>query len=983
MNLFDCEKTKMEDVRNFSCKLYFKTEELKENFDANLCNRNFFHDQNSWKQLQELQKLYKKLLLSDIEYSLEKKIEIDLWNYCFKDYISFLQLQLKNDKNDVKDKTMNSPSSVLQHSSQGGVRRATEIVGVDLNITLQWFLEMANGFFILLLEEICTTFKLQFSFLQRNNGYHHPISDCNEMIGNARKQQLKEKLNYICQFCLVHLGDIARYRNDTKQAETYYRQAIEVSPTSGQAYNQIGLLQAVAGNSLSSISYYARSIALTHPFPAASANLTKMYENMSSKIHDKQSIDKSNFTDEFLKFHALLHAARSLHVAHELCSSLNEAITSLIATESLTNLQLLQMTTISIFQFERISGQLSSLSSNCEPIKAENLSLEENIIRKLVIESIAGMLNAFLLPVYTLMQGKSLLKYFALPATKILLDWITINPQTLQEVGFLKRLQIWPSLCKVLNELSIYTEIDHNELNVFDLEFYPLPEDYDLRSYLPLHKRLSAYRHRSVTRPKTVDSNTVYALRAKRMIELGKIISTIKIGEGQSIIKVIKVHEGESEVERFESSEIHVSPKNIVDDVLKDIKNLKLDERFSDEGVTLVENKQIDNRKPDFQNKSFTEQSAKTVGLKQHGLQESTTPRKGQRTNVAMSTILRHAAVTPDKQFLDNDTIPSIGTTKQVKFQSSVPLSGFTQTTVPENVRHENENLMAQKFDYSIKYRNSPNARPEAINSSNTLPKGNRPLPNPGTIDFSVPPPSFLSSFASAASGAKENNSYNILTSPNMPNPISNSLISHRSNHMFDKDLRIQNDYQHRSFPQNLHLASQVLSEHIPVNSNLQPTASTMWPSKPVHPSNNNLSHSQSDMTEQLRYQLPKFGGINRTEQSLAFKNDAVLNTIPGISSDKLQFNHPYPANEVRNQINNSSDGFLNRASPMYHRLFSTDPTWSVTPGSLAPPNSESPIPDRLIQSNLTMKHENDDLTPSHQLNVKERTKSDLLSTKK
>ena len=956
----------MEDVRNFSCKIYVKAEELKENFNANLCDRNFFHDQNSWKQLQELQKLYKKLLLSDIEYSLEKKIEIDLWNYCFKDYISFLQLQLKNDKNDVKDKSMTSPSSVLQHSSQGGVRRATEIVGVDLNITLQWFLEMANGFFILLLEEICTTFKLEFSFIQRNNGYHHPITDCKEMIGNARKKQLKENLNYICQFCLVHLGDIARYRNDTKQAETYYRQAIEVSPTSGQAYNQIGLLQAVAGNSLSSISYYARSIALTHPFPAASANLNKMYENMSSKINDKRSIDKSNFIDEFLKFHALLHAARSLHVAHELCSSLNEAITSLIATESLTNLQLLQMTTISIFQFERISGQLSSLSSNCEPIKPENLSLEENIIRKLVIESIAGMLNAFLLPVYTLMQGKSLLNYFALPATKILLDWITINPQTLQEVGFLKRLQIWPSLCKVLNELSIYTEIDHNELNVSDFEFYPLPEDYDLRSYLPLHKRLSAYRHRRVTRQKTVDSNIVCALRAKRMIELGKIISTIKIGEGQSIMKVNKVHEGENEVERFEASEIQVSPKNIVDDVLKDIKSLKVDEHFSDEGVTFIQNKQIYNMTPDCRNKSFTEQSAKTVGLKQHGLQESTTPRKGQRTNVAMSTILKHAAVTPDKQLLENDTISSVGTTKQVKFQSSVPLSGFTHM-----------------FDNSIKYKNSSNARPEAINSSNALPKGHTPLPNPGTIDFSVPPPSFLSSFANAASEVKENNNFNSLTSPNMPNPTSDPLISHISNHMFDKDLRIHNDYQHRSFPQNLHLASQVSSKHLPLNSNIQPTALAMWPSKPTHPSNNSLSHSQSDMTEQLRYQLPKFGGINRTEQSFAFNNDAVLNPTPGISSDKLQFNYPYPANEVRNQISNSSDGSLNRASPMYHRLFSTDPTWSVTPGSLAPPNAESPIPDRLIKSNLTIRNENDDLTPPHQLNVKERAISDHVSTKK
>lgn len=28
---------------------------------------------------------------------------------------------------------------------------------------------------------------------------------------------------YICQYCLVHLGDIARYRNQRKQAESFYR----------------------------------------------------------------------------------------------------------------------------------------------------------------------------------------------------------------------------------------------------------------------------------------------------------------------------------------------------------------------------------------------------------------------------------------------------------------------------------------------------------------------------------------------------------------------------------------------------------------------------------------------------------------------------------------------------------------------------------------------------------------------------------------
>merc|ERR1719242_2642354 len=106
------------------------------------------------------------------------------------------------------------------------------------------------------------------------------------------------------------------------------------------------------------------------------------------------------------------------------------------------------------------------------------LSNEERIIRKLMIEFIAGMFNAFLLPVYTLMQGKSLFNYFALPPTKILLDWITLNPTILQEEGFLKRLQIWPSLVRVLNELSDSLKEQNiiTEAFLIETKGYPLPE---------------------------------------------------------------------------------------------------------------------------------------------------------------------------------------------------------------------------------------------------------------------------------------------------------------------------------------------------------------------------------------------------------------------------------------------------------------------------------------------------------------------------
>lgn len=43
----------------------------------------------------------------------------------------------------------------------------------------------------------------------------------------------KSSVVYICQHCMVHLGDIARYRGQSLQAETFYRHAIELIPSNG------------------------------------------------------------------------------------------------------------------------------------------------------------------------------------------------------------------------------------------------------------------------------------------------------------------------------------------------------------------------------------------------------------------------------------------------------------------------------------------------------------------------------------------------------------------------------------------------------------------------------------------------------------------------------------------------------------------------------------------------------------------------------
>lgn len=60
--------------------------------------------------------------------------------------------------------------------------------------------------------------------------------------------------------------------------ENIFRQAILLSPSSGQPYNQLALLQASRGDRLSTVFYYIRSVSLTHPFPPAATNLTKTLE---------------------------------------------------------------------------------------------------------------------------------------------------------------------------------------------------------------------------------------------------------------------------------------------------------------------------------------------------------------------------------------------------------------------------------------------------------------------------------------------------------------------------------------------------------------------------------------------------------------------------------------------------------------------------------------------------------------------------------
>ena len=210
-----------------------------------------YRDTDTWSTHQELAKILKKIIITDLDFALDRKLEQLLWNSCFKNYISHLQVKSKD-------------------------RRAKDRGSAQ--VTLSWFLENASGFYILLLEEIRFAFSLSIPFLHSGSPYG---TTGEKLVGEEVFPPSSASCNYICQYCLVHLGDIARYRNNIQQAETFYRHAISMAPSSGQPYNQIAILEANRSNKLSTVYFYVRAVSLSFPFPAAFINLNKLLSRLA------------------------------------------------------------------------------------------------------------------------------------------------------------------------------------------------------------------------------------------------------------------------------------------------------------------------------------------------------------------------------------------------------------------------------------------------------------------------------------------------------------------------------------------------------------------------------------------------------------------------------------------------------------------------------------------------------------------------------
>lgn len=411
-----------------------------------------------------LRNLYRRILLTDLDYALDKKVEQDLWNICFKIPISGLQ--------PIKGKKTSNP-------------------------LLNWFLEGASGFYLVLLQEVCAQCDFDSTLCKRNVQLGIFCGPCYSV------KPKKESFLYICQHCLIHLGDIARYRNLVGEAESYYKQAVCIEPSSGHPYNQLALLESVRGDGLSTLYYYVRSLSLKHPFPPAKTNLLKVLKKQLVHVGVQPKSRGSRFSAEeftisFLKLQGQIGLGCELDQAEQTVQLLWLTLPSLIATEAINSTQLIKALAITLYFVEECSSALAT--------DAQKRSLQ------LATTLSGALLNACLtaccsLPVEHLIQSK----YLAV--IKLMLDWFYAHPEHL---GKMKKGQIWSSVAKLLNQLQLCLTLMNDSEDKED-DGKPLPEDLELIGFKPLRP---AYKWTSLK----VETNETLT-RATRIINRGKWIA--------------------------------------------------------------------------------------------------------------------------------------------------------------------------------------------------------------------------------------------------------------------------------------------------------------------------------------------------------------------------------------------------------------------------------------------------------------------------
>lgn len=126
---------------------------------------------------------------------------------------------------------------------------------------------------------------------------------------------------------LIHLGDLARYRNQmrhkgpSESALVSYSLAQQVDPNSGFAHHQMGVIAVDEKKHLNVVYHLYRAIAVAEPHPNAIPNLEAEFNNLlvpSTLASRNPKSDEDAMRDWFVKLHAYFYRGENFAAHREL-----------------------------------------------------------------------------------------------------------------------------------------------------------------------------------------------------------------------------------------------------------------------------------------------------------------------------------------------------------------------------------------------------------------------------------------------------------------------------------------------------------------------------------------------------------------------------------------------------------------------------------------------------------------------------------------
>ncbi|CAF0975725.1 unnamed protein product [Adineta ricciae] len=197
-----------------------------------------------------LQQAYIHAMMIDIEISLSKNLDAQLWKSCFHNVIERFR---EYDK-----------QSIENHN----VKQLIETV-----------IEDGEQFFLAFVRQLESTFHIEVNLYFDPNAYPPELST------------ILAKYALLCaQHCFLNLGDLARYKEtnrngiDYSEARKYYLRARLLYPKNGKSCKQLAILAVMTHRRLDAIYYYVRALATTALNDSVKQNLMSLFEEARRRL---------------------------------------------------------------------------------------------------------------------------------------------------------------------------------------------------------------------------------------------------------------------------------------------------------------------------------------------------------------------------------------------------------------------------------------------------------------------------------------------------------------------------------------------------------------------------------------------------------------------------------------------------------------------------------------------------------------------------